>query len=61
MTPAGSLCQRCARVRVVRNARGSTFYQCLAGAAPVYPPQPVVACAAFRAAAAPEKVEPENG
>jgi hypothetical protein len=44
---AESLCHRCAHLRQVRSARGSTFLLCEAAGLPKYPPQPVTRCAGF--------------
>ena len=55
--PAAGLCARCANVQIVVSGRGSTFYLCRLSASdpryPRYPPIPVLACAGFRAQAAP--------
>ena len=51
-----SLCQRCAHVKVITSAKGSTFLLCQLSAVdsrfPRYPPQPVVACGGYMPAAA---------
>ena len=45
------LCPRCANVKLITSARGSTFYLCTLSATdprfPRYPIQPVVACGGF--------------
>jgi hypothetical protein len=49
MTPfPDSLCHRCAHLRVVESAKGSTFLMCREPTLPKYPPQPVRSCPAFR-------------
>ena len=51
MPPATSLCERCRHLRVVVSAKGSRFLRCALARTrpelPKYPPQPVLACAAF--------------
>jgi hypothetical protein len=48
------LCPRCANVKLITSAKGSTFLLCQLSASdprfPRYPPQPVVACGGFVAA-----------
>lgn len=64
MSRAG-LCPECARVRIVRSARGSAFLLCKLAARepgrPKYPPQPVRSCSGFQPAAAPPASERDGG
>jgi hypothetical protein len=53
----GGLCPTCAKVRLIKSGKGSTFLMCQHAAVdprwPKYPPQPVRSCPAF------EKVQPQ--
>jgi hypothetical protein len=53
---AAGLCPRCANVKLITSAKGSTFLLCQLSATdprfPRYPPQPVVACGGFTPATA---------
>ena len=48
---SAGLCPRCANVRVIESAKGSTFLLCRVSERdvrfPKYPPQPVVRCSGF--------------
>ncbi|MEO8550424.1 MAG: hypothetical protein ABI678_10635 [Kofleriaceae bacterium] len=44
-----SLCHRCAHLRVVESAKGSTFLMCQEPTLPKYGPQPVRSCPRFTA------------
>jgi hypothetical protein len=55
---AAGLCDRCRHVHVIENARGSRFYLCRKSFTdpgfPRYPPLPVLCCAGFSPAGAPD-------
>ena len=50
-SPYGGLCATCAKVRVIKSDRGSTFVMCRESLTDSryskYPPQPVRSCPAF--------------
>jgi hypothetical protein len=52
----GGLCPRCAHVKIITSAKGSTFLLCQLSLSdarfPKYPPQPVVRCTGFDGARA---------
>ena len=49
----GSLCHRCANLRLVESGKGSVFLMCRHPQLPKYPPQPVGRCEGFTPAATP--------
>jgi hypothetical protein len=58
------LCAACRHARVVRSARGSTFYLCQLSAVDVrfarYPHLPIVKCAGYEASANDEAEDPSH-